>query len=252
MGASIAVAVVILLARRWRAASGPLRRALAPVLITGGFAGALLGVILIGAVPPYTSVPASAQAAARVAFAAVPLAYLLGLFRSRMDRVAVSDLVVEISRGLEPGRLRDAWPGIARPSLQLGYWLRDADGYADADGRPMRVPRRREARYYLELRAQGGRVLPSRGSKHERPDPVAVLRTPRDAHRSRLDPVADRRLISVWSRDLNVRRSGAICTTVRKSASSRSPITFAWRGIASERTGGDCAILNDTRSTIAS
>jgi signal transduction histidine kinase len=139
-GATIAVVVVLLLARRWRGASAPLRRALAPVLITGGVAGALLGVVLIGAVPPYTSVPTGVQATARVAFAAVPIAYLLGLFRARMDRVAVSDFVIEISRGLEAGRLRGALARALRdPSLQLGYWLRATGGYADADGRPVSV-----------------------------------------------------------------------------------------------------------------
>jgi signal transduction histidine kinase len=57
-----------------------------------------------------------------------------------MGRVGVSDLIVELGRGLEAGRLRDA---IARslhdPSLELGFWIRDPDEYVDVDGRPVSV-----------------------------------------------------------------------------------------------------------------
>ena len=81
VGALGAIGVTLVLVRRWRAASPPLRRALVPILISGGITGALLALILIVAVPPYTSVPTGLQGAERLAFAAVPLAYLAGLVR---------------------------------------------------------------------------------------------------------------------------------------------------------------------------
>jgi signal transduction histidine kinase len=52
----------------------------------------------------------------------------------------VSDLIVELSRGLEPGRLRDAIAQSLRdPSLELGYWIREPDEYVDVGGGPVSV-----------------------------------------------------------------------------------------------------------------
>src|SRR4029077_12030987 len=80
------------------------------------------------------------QSAERLAFGVVPIAYLVGLFRTRMGRGGVSDLIVELSRGLEPGQLRDAIARSLRdPSLELGYWIRDPDEYVDVDGHPVSV-----------------------------------------------------------------------------------------------------------------
>ena len=80
--------------------------------------------MLIDGAVPYQGVPISLQAAQRWPSALVPVAYLLGLFRARLARVGVSDLVVELSDGLEPGQLRDALARALRdPSLQLGYWI---------------------------------------------------------------------------------------------------------------------------------
>jgi signal transduction histidine kinase len=57
-----------------------------------------------------------------------------------MGRLGVSDLIVELSRGVEPGRLRDAISQSLRdPSLQLGFWIRDPDEYVDVDGQPVSV-----------------------------------------------------------------------------------------------------------------
>jgi signal transduction histidine kinase len=139
-GALGGIGVVLLLVQRFRKASAPLRRALVPILITGAVTAALLAVILVVAVPPYTSVPRSVQAVERLTFAAVPLAYLLGLVGSRLGRVSVSDLMVELGRGVAPGDLREALARALRdPSLELGYWMRDSDSYVDGNGREVEV-----------------------------------------------------------------------------------------------------------------
>ena len=61
-----------------------------------------------------------------------------------MGRLGVSDLVVELSRGLEPGQLRDVIARSLRdPSLEVGFWIRDPDEYVDVDGSPspsLRLP----------------------------------------------------------------------------------------------------------------
>ena len=55
----------------------------------------LLGTLL--AAQASTRAWATISSAERVAIALVPVAYLLGLFRARLARIAVSDLIVELS-----------------------------------------------------------------------------------------------------------------------------------------------------------
>jgi len=139
-GLSVAAAVMLVLVARWLQASAPLRRALFPIVVFGGIAMALLAATLIASALPYSGAPLKLQSAQRLAFGVVPIAYLFGLFRARMGRVGVSDLIVELGRGLEPGQLRDAIARSLRdPSLELGFWIRDPDGYVDVHGRPVSV-----------------------------------------------------------------------------------------------------------------
>jgi signal transduction histidine kinase len=140
MGLAVAAAVVLVLVLRWRRASPPLRRALFPILISGGIAMALIAAMWLASSLPYSGAPIRLQSAERLAFGVVPIAYLVALFRARMGRLGVSDLIVELSRGLEPGQLREAIARSLRdPSLELGYWIREPDEYVDVDGRPVSV-----------------------------------------------------------------------------------------------------------------
>jgi signal transduction histidine kinase len=140
VGIAVAASVVVVLVLRWRVASPPLRRALFPILVCGGVAMALTAATLIASSLPYAGAPVKLQSAERLAFGVVPIAYLVGLFRARMGRVGVSDLIVELGRGLEPGQLRDAIARALRdPSLELGFWIRDPDEYVDVDGHPVSV-----------------------------------------------------------------------------------------------------------------
>ena len=53
----------------------------------------------------------------------MPVAFLAGVLRSRLARVGVADLLVELGRGAP---LRDALAHALRdPSLDLVYWLPD-------------------------------------------------------------------------------------------------------------------------------
>ncbi len=142
LGIVLAVAAGAIVLRRWQRASGPLRRALAPILLTGGVTILLLlGTLLAAQVS--TRAWATVSAAERVATALVPLAYLLGLFRARLGRVAVSDLVMELDQAPEPGRLRDSLaPALHDPSLELAYWVPESEAYVGIDGRPVEPSRR--------------------------------------------------------------------------------------------------------------
>jgi signal transduction histidine kinase len=135
VGVVIAVAVASVLARRYWRASPVLRRALSPILLTGGLTCALLGAVLV-ANQAAASFANNLQAAERLALATVPIAYLVGLFRSHLARGSVSDLVLELGRTPdEQGRLRDALARTLRdPSLELGYWVSDSGQYVDLDG----------------------------------------------------------------------------------------------------------------------
>ncbi len=131
---------LVLLVRRWLNATVPLRRALGPVLISGGVC--LLVLLLTVLLEPFS------YAAGRLvgwlggfAFTAVPLAFLAGLLRQRLARSAVGDLVVELSETATPPNLREALSRALRdPSLQIGYWLPDSDRYVDVDGQSFELP----------------------------------------------------------------------------------------------------------------
>jgi signal transduction histidine kinase len=133
---AVTVGLGVLLARRWRAASRPLRRAIAPVLWTT----AVTIVLLVGSVLTTDAVSDALGAASRIALAAVPIAYLLGLFSARIARVGVSDLVVELGRLSGPGQLRVALARALRdPSLELAYWIPESESYVGIDGQAVDV-----------------------------------------------------------------------------------------------------------------
>jgi signal transduction histidine kinase len=141
LGAPIDLAIVLtafgLFVRRWRRATAPARRAFAPV----GWAVVGLG-LLLAAFTVWLGVTSGDPAGSpftwvvTVAVAAVPLAFLTGLLRTRLRRSDVAGLVVELSSMPSPARAQDA---IARtlgdPSLELVFWLPDDDRYVGVDGR---------------------------------------------------------------------------------------------------------------------
>jgi signal transduction histidine kinase len=134
LGIVVAGAATWIVSRRWQNASGPLRRALAPILLTGGVTIVLLLGTLLAA-QASTRVWAAVSSAERVAVALVPVAYLLGLFRARLGRVAVSDLILELGRLPKAGNLRDALARALRdPSLELAYWVPESEAYVGIDG----------------------------------------------------------------------------------------------------------------------
>lgn len=136
----VVVGVVVVLARRWRAAPPPLRRSLAPVLWTGAVTAVLAGGALV--LDQVSSAATDAVGlAASAALAVVPLGFLLGLLRSRLARAAVGDLVIELGRQLGPGQLQGALArALGDPSLELVYRLPDADVYVGLDGQRVDLP----------------------------------------------------------------------------------------------------------------
>ena len=127
---------LVVLARRWREASPPLRRTLAPVFVAGA-AFVVLSLMVSLAQISFGFSETLARVLFLTTFAALPLAFLAGLIRGRLAHAAVSRLVVELRQhvGASSG-VRDALARNLRdPSLDLAYWIPDANGYVDTLGR---------------------------------------------------------------------------------------------------------------------
>src|SRR5215213_126355 len=156
IGSLVIGGTLVVLAGRWRGASPPQRRVLAPVLATGAVCLAVQAVSL-AATP--ASVRQSVGWLGAVAFAAVPASFLFGLLRQRLDRSAVGQLVVDL------GAIREGDPldGLLRTalkdsSLKVAYWREATGEYLDATGRPFALPRSEENRAVTVVEREGRRI----------------------------------------------------------------------------------------------
>ena len=134
LGLALLVTLLAIVVTRFLRSRGALRRALGPVLGAGALATVILMLQL--------SINAYSEGAAQpleyvflAAFAAVPLAFLMGVLRSRLARSGVGDLLLALGRGIP---IRDALAdALADPTLEIGYWLPDQNRYVSADGKPL-------------------------------------------------------------------------------------------------------------------
>ena len=139
-GALLALLTVALLVRRWRAASEPQRRSVAPVLWAGSATIAVLAVSIANdaAGDPLGQ---AAKWALYAVFASVPIAVLVVLLQRRLARGAVAGLVVELGERGRGSDLRDALArALGDPSLELAYWFAAGDRYVDVEGRRIELP----------------------------------------------------------------------------------------------------------------
>jgi signal transduction histidine kinase len=138
IGAVLAVAVVVALGHRWWTATPATRRVLAPVYLIG----------LVGAV---SSVVHPWLADSRwpnlvlggvehIATLLLPVAFLAGVWRVRLGRTAVAELVVGLP-GSSPAQVRELLArALGDPTLRVGYYRPDQADYVDQDGLPLLVP----------------------------------------------------------------------------------------------------------------
>ena len=145
------------LVQRWRRGTAPWRRAAAPVLWTGGIA---IAAGIVGLVNETAGEPLGGGISFFwFGFAAVPLGFLAGLLRSRLDRASVAQLVVELGRATAPGRLREVLSrALHDPSLDVAYWLPDLGRYVDVEGRPVELPSAGGQRSTTVVELEGRRV----------------------------------------------------------------------------------------------
>jgi signal transduction histidine kinase len=152
-----AVLLVIALGRRWHEASRPLRRVLVPVLAGGATMLSLAGML---AAELITGSRSQALLTITLAvLAAVPLAFLTGFLRSRLARLTVGGLVVDLRGRPSPDEVRDAIARSLRdPSAELVYWLPEFDAYADHRGREVDLPGPGGRRAVTPIDVDGRRV----------------------------------------------------------------------------------------------
>ncbi len=136
----VAVAILatttVLVVRKVRRATAPTRRAYAPVLLAAAVAIVPFSALLALDVLAVAEIPPSVVFwLGDFAFAMIPVAFLVGLLRTRMYRSRVAGLVVELGSASQPGEVRDA---IARtlgdPSVELAFWLPERGRYVNPDG----------------------------------------------------------------------------------------------------------------------
>jgi signal transduction histidine kinase len=143
IGLALIVAVLRSLVLRWRRATRSERRMYAPVwaagvalmiavlaqlgLQTSGSKGTALDIIFIVSVIP---------------LALVPYLFVAAFVRTRMAQGgAVSELMTQLAEAPRPGHLRDSLAdALDDPTLELVYWLPDAQRYVDLRGRPYSLP----------------------------------------------------------------------------------------------------------------
>jgi signal transduction histidine kinase len=167
-GALVEIAGVVLLAltvrallRRWRVASAPRRRLLAPVIWPAAGMFGFLAVVLVAAV---ASLPDAVRSAGWIgetaSFAAIPIAFLAFLLRTRVSGVgAVGDLMAKLQNAPARGELRDALAQVLRdPSIELAYWLPAKQRYVDAAGHPFELPKPDSRRAVAEIEHDGRAV----------------------------------------------------------------------------------------------
>ena len=133
---------------RWRRGSPVARRALAPVFWVSPITLVVNGTFFVARViGSDTLFAVSTGPLAQLSNFLLPIAFLVGLLQTRLERGSIADLV----RDLDGVRTGDLEAALARavhdPTLRLAFPTPDGSGYVDPAGRPVEAPaRRRSAR----------------------------------------------------------------------------------------------------------
>ena len=158
---ALCTAVLVIVAARWRRASAAERRAIGPGLLGGVLIVLALmaqrSAFVLGLHPDVRVV---FTWAARMVLVVWPLALLFGLVRSRLDRSAVSWMIVELGTGPPgPGRLREVLAATLHdPSVEVAYWLPERGAFVDAAGQPAVVAPPASGRGVTFLERGGSRI----------------------------------------------------------------------------------------------
>jgi PAS domain S-box-containing protein len=154
--AAVLIALIVaVLVRRWHAASVALRRILLPVYLAG--AGALVLLLVANVLSSFSTATADALGPVfLLLFGAVPIAFLLGILRSRLARGSVAGLAVALGQGRQP---REAIAeAVGDPTLELAYWVDDGNRLVDRHGRRFELPEDGSGRAATMVELEGRRI----------------------------------------------------------------------------------------------
>ncbi len=126
---------------RWRRGSPVARRALAPVFWVSPIALVVNGTFFVArAIGSDTLFTVSTGPLAQLSNFLLPIAFLIGLLQTRLERGSIADLVRELD-GVKTGDLEAALGrAVHDPTLQLAFPAPDGVGYVDPAGRPLVLP----------------------------------------------------------------------------------------------------------------
>jgi PAS domain S-box-containing protein len=152
---TLLVTVVVLLVRRWRSASPALRRLLWPVLASAAATLVILGVVEVaGRIDD--GVASAIEPLFFIGFGSVPIAFLLGILRTRFARWSVARLLLELGEGRP---LRDSLArALGDPTLSVAYWVEPRQEWVDAEGRALPDPVEQGPRIATVVERDGRRV----------------------------------------------------------------------------------------------
>ena len=156
----LTVLLGVLLAR-WLRSGGARRREIAPAVWGGVAVVATTIVAFVAALAGFSPDVQFALAwSTDVVLALWPVALLLGLLRSSLDRAAVGQLIVELGEGLPgPDRLRTMIAETLHdPSAELAFWLPERARFVDARGTPVTVDPPGSGRALTYLERDGARI----------------------------------------------------------------------------------------------
>jgi signal transduction histidine kinase len=134
----VCVAVALVVAARWHAASRPRRRALLPS-VAGSAALLLFAALLVNDLVTGSRSQVVLWAAI-ISLVSVPAAFLVGLLRSRLARGGLADLFRDLNTTRGDGLQAALARTLGDPGLVVAYRLPGSLGYADAGGRAVLVP----------------------------------------------------------------------------------------------------------------
>lgn len=140
--AAITIAGIGVLAMRRRTEGRALRRSISVLVNSFAFALVMIAALLLmAAFSLDTPIFLPVQRATFFVIGLAPIVFLFALLDARLARASVGDLLLELRADPAPTDLREPLArALHDPSLTLSYWLPQYESWADADGRPVRLP----------------------------------------------------------------------------------------------------------------
>ena len=152
----LTVLVVGTVLDRWRRGSPVARRALAPVFWVSPITLVVVGTFYVAKVTGSDTLFAlSTGPLAQLSNFLLPVAFLIGLLQTRLERGSIADLVWDLD-GVRTGDLEAALArAVHDPTLRLAFPTPDGTGYVDPTGRSVEVPAGGDGRDITRIEGSG-------------------------------------------------------------------------------------------------